>query len=153
MFILMLPAFAQEKSNADFFKEISGMWEGRGTLFGIDANFNMNWEMALDSAFAHLTFRNSFTTADSVTRTMNAEAFYDMGPAITGHWFDSRGVQQPLKGEISGKKLTIFWGSADKEEGKTIYEFIATTVARVTDYVKKDGQYKQFGVASYTRMR
>jgi hypothetical protein len=136
------------------FHLLVGAWEGTGSLFGSEASFRMEWEWVLNDRFVRLTFQNRREGSDGVERVMDAQAFYK--PAKTGHhegtWFDSRGVVQPLQGENVDSVLTVLWGTAETEQGRTVYRVQGEDQLEVEDAVLKEGQWHPFGRAVYRRV-
>lgn len=147
--ILLLVVSKMEAQAVDgFAKAIIGEWQGNGTLFNQEASFQMKWENTLNSKFIKLTFTNSFKDKSGAEREMNAEAYYHL-TQNAGYWFDSRGTMLPLKLEISENAMTVLWGDASSENGKTIYTIDNTNHVNVKDFVLKDDTYALFGEASY----
>ncbi|MFQ5652713.1 MAG: DUF6265 family protein [bacterium] len=133
--------FAQEEALLDSF---IGSWRGAGTLFGQQAEFVMTWERVLHGQFVRLSFRNP---------AIQAEAFYHLtdSPESRGTWIDSRGVILPLTAVVHDSVLETTWGSAETEQGRTTYRLLEPNAMNVTDFVFKDGQWRRFGHARYTR--
>jgi hypothetical protein len=131
-----------------------GSWEGSGKLFGKPAKFQLIFTFALNDKFFHLEFRNEYSV-DSRTYVMDAKAYYAVSQvdSLRGYWFDSRGVQQPVRAGLSPSTLTSLWGSPQTELGKTIYELTAVNELKVTDLVQRNGTYAVFGEAVYKRIR
>ena len=131
-----------------------GEWEGQGKLFGRDATFSMKWESVLGQQFVRLTFQNRMESEDGAARVLEAQALYKpTGPsAFEGTWFDSRGVVQPLRGSVEAEALTVLWGTPETEEGRTIYRLLDENRIEVEDFVLRDGEWSQFGSASYGRV-
>lgn len=128
-----------------------GKWEGSGTLYNSDATFSMEWEQVLNGKFYRLNFTNAL---DNGTFSMNAHGYYEVeADSVNGYWFDSRGVSFPLTGVIEDQVLTIQWGAADFEQGKTVYSLLTSNEIRVTDFVLRKGEYVQFGTATYQQKK
>ena len=126
-----------------------GKWEGSGTLYNSDATFSMEWQQVLDGQFYHLNFNNALNNG---AFSMNAHGYYKVeGDSLTGYWLDSRGVSFPLTGVIKDQTLTIHWGTADFEQGKTEYALLPSDRIEVKDFVLRDDEYSQFGSATYQR--
>lgn len=143
---LSLSALAQK----NFGDRAIGSWEGTGTLFGMEAQFQMKWEKTLNDKFLKLTFQNRFKTQNGDERVMDAQGYYNTATG-KGQWFDSRGQNLPLLMEIDKKTLKVFWGDDDTEQGRTTYVIVGKKMA-VEDYVMKDGMLKPFGKAEYKRV-
>jgi hypothetical protein len=127
-----------------------GIWEGDGLLFGQPATFTMEWAHSLEGKFMTFGFRNNFTDGSGTTRTMEARAYYQL-QSHKGYWFDSRGQMLPLTYEVVNNALTVFWGEAGTERGRTSYT-IAAGKAEVIDEVYRDKTYVVFGTASYQKI-
>jgi hypothetical protein len=155
LFLLLgcvLPAVSQ-KVNKQNLNQFTGSWEGTGKLFGQPAKFQLTFEYALNDKFFHLEFRNEYS-ADSRTYAMDAKAYYAISQdSLRGYWFDSRGVQQPVRAGMSPSTLTSLWGTPQTERGKTIYELTDANELKVTDFVQRDGIYAVFGEAVYKRIK
>ena len=141
----------EAQASKDFAKTIIGSWQGKGTLFDQEASFEMTWENTLNSKFIKLSFKNSFKDQSGVVRVMKAHAYYRL-TQNTGYWFDSRGVMLPLKLEIEGNSMTVLWGEASSERGKTVYAMDDSNHLSVQDFVLKGDSYALFGEAIYRRL-
>ena len=126
-----------------------GKWAGSGTLYNTAATFSMEWERVLNEQFYRLTFTNAL---DNGAFSMNAHGYYKMkGDSITGQWFDTRGVSFPVTGVVKDQTMIIHWGTADFEQGRTEYALLASGKMEVIDFVLRNGEYAQFGKATYQR--
>jgi hypothetical protein len=67
-------------------------------------------------------------------------------------WFDSRGESFPIKAQIEGDALVAFWGTTEKEQGKSVYRLLEPAKVEVVDLVlQKDGTFREFGRFVLTR--
>ena len=108
-----------------FFEDVIGEWEGKGSLFGMEASFKMKWTNELEGKFVRLTFQNKFTDQNGIERIMDAHAYYD--PSLSnGTWFDTHGMMLPLQLNIEENVLIVLWGNAETRQGKTIYTIDST---------------------------
>ena len=144
---LMEPALGQRKP----IDRLRGTWTGKGRLFGAEATFSMVWRTVLEGKFMRLIFENRVPVAGGGDRVLKAQAFYRTleDGSIEGTWFDSRGQVLPLKGSFEENKFTVLWGSAETEQGRTVYEKLDRKNLMVSDYVLKDGEWEKFGSAHY----
>jgi hypothetical protein len=147
LFYLSINTSAQAQKT--FAERALGSWEGTGTLFGMEARFNMEWENTLNGKFLKLTFQNRFKDQRGKERVMDAHGYYNIADG-KGQWFDSRGQVLPLLLSMDKKTLKVFWGDDGTEQGKTIYMIVGKKMA-VEDYVMKDGMLSPFGKAEYVR--
>ena len=90
-------------------------------------------------------------TADG-TRLFAGEGVYQMtGDSFTGFWSDTNGSLHPLQATYADGVLKAYWGREETEEGKTHYVLNAQGALSVTDWVKKNGEWRQFMHAVYLR--
>jgi hypothetical protein len=144
-------AFAQDGSSIN---RLIGAWNGKGKLFGAEAEFMMTWEWVLADKFAHLTFQNKIKRSSGEEQVFKARAFYkpEGEKQFQGTWFDSRGMVLPLQASAEDSALTTLWGSPETEQGRTVYRIIDRDTIEVNDFVlTKDGQWRNFGYAVYHR--
>ena len=134
-----------------FFDDVIGKtWVGKGTIMKTPTEFKMNWSKTLDNQFLRLDFQNQMNTKNEKV-IFSATAFYKVkcDSIISGTWFDSQGNMYTLTGEFSNKKLTVNWGTLEKQVGKTVYEINIKGKIEVNDYVINNGKEVQFGEATY----
>ncbi|MEM7486090.1 MAG: hypothetical protein AAF348_12855 [Bacteroidota bacterium] len=149
-FLLMTILHVQISSAQNFFDRASKhTWNGKGELLGSKASFKMQWEPILDGKFYQLTFQNQ--RDQSKEFVFKAKGIYQLkeNNRIVGTWFDSRGFSFPLKGTISENILTIFWGTPEIEEGKTVYHITKSNTILTNDFILRDGDLQKFGNAIY----
>ena len=147
--LILIIVFLCTSASAQIPDSFFGKWEGSGTLYNTAATFSMEWEQVLNAQFLRLDFSNAL---DSGAFSMNAHGYYKIdGDSLTGHWFDSRGVSFPLTGVVKDQTMIIHWGTTDFEQGRTEYALLAPGKMEVTDFVLRNGEYAQFGKATYQR--
>ncbi|NNF35793.1 MAG: hypothetical protein HKN68_16915 [Saprospiraceae bacterium] len=151
-FLFSISLTASAQNSPSFSTEAIGNWEGTGTLFNFQASFKMQWNQVLNDKFMKLVFENRFTDPSGIERIMSAHGYYDM-ENLKGQWFDSRGMILPLKLELEGKKMTVYWGDENTERGKTEYSIIEGNQIIVKDYVYRKDAYQTFGEAQYERLK
>lgn len=143
--------FAADRS--PIFEKLEGNWRGAGKVNGMDSTLTMKWERALGDRFWRLSFRNEMKGPQGVIPFEGA-AMYEQNAkgAITGSWFDSRGVKFGINGKTTIDSLIADWSSAETEQGRTVYKLTGADTMEVVDSVKgKDGTYKEFGRSQFTR--
>jgi len=129
-------------------------WKGEGKLMGMNAEFQMDWTLALDEKFMHLDFHNKMMIPDREPMIFKAQAYYRIAndSIVDGQWFDSRGYILPLKGTINDNKLVIYWGDEKSpESGKTTYTLLENGSIKTVDYISNESGYGQFGEAIYQK--
>ncbi len=124
-------------------------WAGSGELLGSKTGFRMKWSKTLNEKFFMLNYETTRSSGEDVIKFQAIGMYQLLEDSVKGYWFDSRGIQIPLKGWIEENKLTILWGTPDTEEGKTTYEKTGPDTFQVDDFVKREGNYMLFGSASY----
>ena len=132
---------------------LAGQWSGTGTVLNQPAKIQMSWSWELGGRFMRLTFRNEMGSAPTIN-VFEGHAYYR--PTGDGHyrgmWFDNAGMFRPLDGRRDGDALVSKWGTPETEEGETTYRLRPDGTLDVTDRVKgKDGTWRDFGRATYTR--
>ncbi len=149
------PAFAQESAASAFFGKLAGEWQGAGEVSAMAADMRMTWEPVLDGQFMRLTMDNRMTGAEGNAWHFKSQAYYRIGKdgAITGTWFDSRGITLPLTGGVEQEAMTIQWGTEAIERGRSHYR-LSADVLEVTDEVfTKEGEWRIFGRTRLKRSR
>jgi hypothetical protein len=154
---LALPGVAapEEPPAQGFTAQIAGDWQGGGEVSGMAAEMSMRWEPVLGGQFLRLSLENRMSGKDGRPRRFQAQAYYRVGGdgAVSGRWFDSRGISLPLQGRVDGDAMTIDWGDeASVERGRSRYRLSADAL-EVTDEVIKDGVLAVFGRTRLTRQR
>ncbi len=148
VFALALQAAqAEESPAAAFFAKVAGHWHGNGEVRQMAADMRMHWEPVLDGQFMRLSMENMMTGAEGKSWHFKAQGYYHVQKdgTITGTWFDSRGISQPLTGRVEGDTMTINWGTDEIERGRSSYR-LAGDALEVTDEVySKEGELRVFG--------
>jgi hypothetical protein len=132
---------------------LTGEWTGTGTVLDQPSTIRMSWTWELGGQFLRLTFRNEMGAAPKL-RVFEGHAYYRaLGDGrYRGMWFDNAGMFRPLDARRDGDSLVSRWGTADTEEGETTYRLRDDGIMDVVDRVKgKDGTWRTFGTATYTR--
>lgn len=154
-FVLLIALYAvlTEAQAPTLIDRFVGIWAGKGTLMGADAEFTMIWERVLEGRFHRLTFQNKMHGPDGIARILKAQAFYkpEQAGQFSGMWFDSRGMVLPLKASIAGDTLTTHWGSPETEQGRTVYRLVGQNKFEVDDFVLRGDEWRRFGQATYER--
>lgn len=147
---LSVPGLAQSQTTQPdaLLKQLEGSWHGEGKTLGMSAKLRLSWEWMWKNKFLRLTIRNEMTAPNGQTQTFEGLAFYQKVSEgkYEATWFDSRGITFPIKATKEGNALIAFWGSPDKEQGKSIYRILESGKLEVIDEVRqKDGAWKEFG--------
>ena len=147
---LSVSGFAQspQPQPETFLKRLEGRWQGEGKTMGMTARLRLSWEWVWKNKFLRLTIRNELTAPNGQTQLFEGPAYYQhvSDGKYEATWFDSRGMTFPIKAATEGNALIAFWGSPDKEQGKSIYRILKPGKLEVIDEVRqKDGNWKEFG--------
>ena len=145
-----LHAQAPDLSGLDF---LLGDWDGSGELFGQEATFSMSWTKTLGGQFLRLRFRNALGSGQAAQPILESEALYQPGETEgwTGAWFDTRGKELALSGQVieGGRAFRVHWVDPGVEEGVTVYRGLAGGLVEVIDSVAGGSGMRPFGRASY----
>lgn len=128
-----------------------GAWAGPGTLHGSKTRLELSVERALGGRFVRLQHRN---VAEIPGRTMEFEGLALYRASASGFaatWFDSFGHVYPVTARLDGGTLRALWGTADTEQGLTVYRLTAPSTLEVADSVERAGVYQEFGRAILTK--
>ncbi|HEX9885039.1 MAG TPA: hypothetical protein VGA70_01050 [Longimicrobiales bacterium] len=132
-----------------------GSWSGEGTLMGRPGSFHMAWSATEVPGVHSLAFGNAFRSDDgSETPVLSAHATYRTGEdgSVDGVWFDTRGVRIELSGRVDADRLRVEW-TAPTEAGVTVYGWPGNGSVDVVDSVRTAEGVREFGRASYQRLR
>lgn len=145
-----IPDFAQSPpaQPETFLKQLEGHWQGEGKTLGMPARLRLSCEWVWKNKFLRLTIKNEMTSPNGQAQVFEGLAYYKAvsDGKYEATWFDSRGMSFPIKAVTEGNALIAFWGSPDKEQGKSIYRMLEPGKLEVIDEVRqKDGAWKEFG--------
>lgn len=153
LLLFVVPTYGSSQA-ATLLMRLQGNWEGQGKVFGRAAVVQLKWEWVLASKFMRLGLRHEVSAANKENQIFEGHAYYSPQGAdkFAAQWFDSRGVTFPIKAHVEGSTLIAFWGSPEKEEGKTTYRLIDDSTLQVVDAVKQnDGTFREFSSATLKR--
>lgn len=131
------PAPPAVQSPAATMSWLIGEWRGSGTMFGRPSEATLSVRPALGGRFIEFSYRAG---------GFEGRAFY--GPTPGGgwraQWFDNRGMSFPIEAREIERSLTSDWGSAETEQGRTVYLLQPDGRLSITDSVRRDGAYRDF---------
>lgn len=153
--VLVAPAGLSAQAATSCLSALDGHWRGAGSIMNRNVIMEQRWAPALGGNFRELTMRH-LSAKDSATVQFEGRGLYTgakSGPnAIAGMWFDARGMMLPVAGQCEGKVFISDWGSADTEQGRTVYTLVSPTSLQVIDSVQlRDGTRREFGRSQLTR--
>jgi hypothetical protein len=151
--LALSPACADESAASTFFGKLAGEWQGTGEVSAMAADMRMTWEPVLDGRFLRLTMDNRMTGAEGKAWHFKSQAYYriEKDGTITGTWFDSRGITQPLTGGVEQDAMTIQWGTEAVERGRSHYRLSADALEVTDEVLTKEGEWQVFGRTRLTR--
>jgi hypothetical protein len=140
--LVAAPAAAQDASGLSW---LTGSWRGGGTMFGRPSEATLEIRPVLGGRFVELSYRAG---------GFEGRAFYR--PSGEGRWqatwFDNRGATFAIEAALAGRTLTADWGSAETEQGRTIYRRAEDGRLHVSDSVlSRDGSQRPFASHVLTR--
>jgi len=135
------PATAQDATTLEW---LVGEWRGTGTMFGNPSEATLSVRPVLGGRFIELSYRAG---------GFEGRAMYQFvdGGMWRAQWFDNRGMTFPIRGYQIERSLRAEWGSAETEQGATLYHLRQDGSLRVTDNVRREGTWREFAVHSFTR--
>lgn len=134
-------------STAPLTDRLAGTWQGSGKAFGGDAQMNLKFEWVLGKKFLRLGLKTEMMR-NGQSQTFEGHAYYQTVAEgkLKAVWFDSRGVTFPIEAQIEGDSLIANWGTAETEQGKSVYRLLDDGKLEVIDSVKqRDGSWREFG--------
>lgn len=136
-----------------FLEQVTGTWQGGGKVRGMSSQQTMVWSTVLGGQFTQLEFDNRMRQSEESEFRFMARAFYrsEPGGRVTGHWFDSRGIEFPLHGTQTPSSLTIEWGTPETELGRTEYKLVGDGLKVTDEVLGADGEWKVFGSSELNR--
>ena len=135
------PVAAQDARTLDW---LLGDWRGTGTMFGNPSEATLSVRPVLGGRFLELNYRAG---------AFEGRALYHFvdGGRWRAQWFDNRGATFAIEAFQIERSLRSEWGSAETEQGRTVYYLGQDGRLRVTDSVRRDGTYRDFASHVLTR--
>jgi hypothetical protein len=131
------PAPAPAGAEAASLDWLAGRWRGEGRRGGETLAATLDARLVLGGRFLELSYSSGGFEGRALYR-----------PAAggwQGRWFDSRGVELPLRATLQGRTLTADWGDAATERGRTIYRLRDDGRLEILDSVAgADGAFRPF---------
>jgi hypothetical protein len=139
--LAVAPAAAQDATTLNW---LVGEWRGTGTMFGNASQATLSLRPVLGGRFLELNYRAG---------TFEGRAMYQFvdGGMWRAQWFDNRGMTFPVQGFQIERSLRAEWGSAETEQGRTVYLLGQDGRLRVTDSVRRDGTWRDFASHVYQK--
>lgn len=128
---------------------LEGDWTASCERFAEGATCLLSW--------VRLSGSDRLIVAYRVTAQDGARLFAGMGEyeptsdGFQGLWLDTNGSQHPLRATFADGAMTTLWGRPETEEGRTVYALDGAGGLSVTDWVKVEGDWREFMHADYQR--
>lgn len=130
---------------------LEGAWVSDGDAFGAPARSDMIWDLALDGQFARVDYRIVMRPGGDVIRTFSGVGYYDRIKGVAGFWADSSGDLHPIRAVAEENALVAHWGAEGGKQGRTRYEILSSGEVEVTDWVLREGEWRQFNKNIFAR--
>ena len=131
------PAPAQAQQSLETLSWLVGEWRGTGTMFGHPSEATLSVRPVLGGRFLELNYRAGPFEGRALYRFVS-------GGQWRAQWFDNRGATFPIEAREIERSLTSDWGSAETEQGRTVYLLRDNGRLLVTDSIRRDGGYREF---------
>lgn len=148
MAVICSSAVSQDDS-AQAIVMLEGRWRADCGSFATGAHCLLIWSVGLHSNLMKVQYQ---VTAATGQRLFAGEGMYrSQGGEFVGYWTDTNGSLHPLQSEWTDNALLTHWGQPETEEGRTRYAINADGSISVTDWVRVNGEWRQFMHADYQR--
>ncbi|MEM7637939.1 MAG: hypothetical protein AAF269_02660 [Pseudomonadota bacterium] len=126
-----------------------GDWQGACDAWGVPATCTAIWRPGQHES--HLVQDYSIVSNKDGTRIFSGRGLYRIiDGEVDGIWEDSRGQILPLGGSFEDDTLTVIWGDATSEIGRSVYRLQADGLA-ATDSVLTESGWRTFMSIDYAR--
>ncbi len=142
------PADAQDNESGAL-SALGGRWIADCDGFQEGAACELEWAPGLGGDLMRVRYE---VRGDGGARLFAGDGVYKPSyEGFEGYWSDSNGSLHPLQATYADGVLTTLWGRPETEEGRTVYAATGDGGLSVTDWVKVDGDWRQFMHADYVR--
>ncbi len=133
--------------------QLEGDWTAAADPSGDGLTGALSWHPAFGGKFYLVDYRLSKANGDSQIVVFHGLAYYknEAGPALSAFWADSNGDLLPIQAELEGSALMANWGELGGKRGRTRYVLTTSEKLVVTDWIEKDGSWKQFRQVEYKK--
>ena len=126
-----------------------GDWQGACDAWGAPATCTTVWHPGQHES--HLVQNYSIVSDKDGALIFSGRGLYRIVDGkVDGIWEDSRGHILPLGGSFANNTLTVIWGDATSESGRSIYQ-LQDDQLNVTDSVLVDSGWRSFMRIEYAR--
>jgi hypothetical protein len=120
----------------------SGTWRGSCDAWGVPAICTSQWRTGLHDNHWIQSY-SIVRQADEVVLFSGRGVYRLDSTKVDGFWEDSGGAIHPLAGTYQDNSLSVIWGSADTEIGRSVYTF-QNGAMTARDYSLTDTGWRQF---------
>lgn len=128
---------------------LEGKWTADCAGFAPGASCSLAWSEGLHGDLMRVSYE--VTDADGARLFAGEGVYRGGGDAFAGFWTDTNGSLHPLEARFADGVLTTLWGRPETEEGRTRYALDGAGGLAVTDWMKAEGEWRQFMHADYRR--
>jgi hypothetical protein len=130
-----------------------GAWQSGDNVFGQAADSSMRWAPALEGKFIRLDYVINPAGGEFDKSIFSGVGYYKIGngPELKAFWADTSGDLHPITATLEGDALVSVWGVEGEKLGKTRYSLNADGTIGVTDWIWRDGEFKQFNQNTFSR--
>lgn len=128
---------------------LAGRWSADCAEFAPGARCSLAWSEGLHGDLMRVSYE--VTDADGARLFAGEGVYRGVGDVFEGFWSDTNGSLHQLEARFADGVLTTLWGRPDTEEGRTRYALDGAGDLAVTDWVKLEGEWRQFMHAAYRR--
>ena len=143
-----------EQSSQSIFQLLEGTWQSNGPAFGQTAHSTMQWQPTLDGRYFRVNYDIAFGAEDAPTSSFTGVGYYRMdsdAETINGFWADNTGDLHPIEASVSADRILSTWGEQGKKLGQTEYRVLDGGDVEVTDWIWRDGEFRQFNQNSFKK--
>ncbi len=111
----------------------------------------MTWSKALSGRFMAINYEIHMTSDASKTSTFKGLACYRPQEDSTykAFWANNTGDLHPIVAHQEESALVSIWGVEESKLGRTHYELNDDGTMTVTDWIKSNGEWRQFNLNTF----
>lgn len=136
----------------EYLETLHGEWTGEAKLMANPVHTTLRWTSVLSGKFTRLELEHRAGGAEgAVIFAGHSYVANTPGPKTSGTWFDSSGTVRPQAVRVDDGALIVDWGTAETEEGRSVYKLVEGDNLQVEDWVKRGEEFHPFAGGNLTR--
>ena len=136
----------------EYIETLHGEWTGEAKLMANPVHTTLRWTSVLSGKFTRLELEHRAGGAEgAVIFAGHSYVANKPGPETSGTWFDSSGTVRPQAVRVDDGALIVDWGTAETEEGRSVYKLVEGDKLQVEDWVKRGEEFHPFAGGNLTR--